>query len=176
MSDEADPLPRPHYLSPSAWNRYETCPRMYWLSRQGLPRKAGMAASLGTAVHASIEDVLNMDLSGRDDGLTGWLPREAEGFLKTRWEEEKAAFMATPRRPDWKEDKWKEALKQQRGGIVLLLDHLGARELPHEGITVALWKRLQQLTIAVEGELRTSDGRLMGRLDLLFSDIDEHGK
>jgi hypothetical protein len=35
---------------------------------------------------------------------------------------------------------------------------------------------LQQLTIAVEGELRTSDGRLMGRLDLLFSDIDEHGK
>ena len=175
MSDGAETVPRPHQLSPSAWNRYETCPRMYWLSRQRLPRKAGMAASLGTAVHASIEDVLNMDLAGRDDNEAGWLPREAEGFLKTRWEEEKAAFMATPRRPNWKEDKWKEALKQQRGGIVLLLDHLGARELPHDKITVALWKRLQQLTIAVEGELRTSDGRLMGRLDLLFADIAEDG-
>ena len=38
-----------HMISPSSWNRFETCPRMYWLSRQGLPRKAGMAASLGTA-------------------------------------------------------------------------------------------------------------------------------
>ena len=134
-----------------------------------------MAASLGTAVHASIEDLLNLDLSGRGDKEAGWLPREAERVLKIRWEEEKAVFMATPRRPNWKEDKWKEALKQQRGGVVLLLDHLGARELPHEQITVALWKRLQQLTIAVEGELKTSDGRLMGRLDLLFADMAEDG-
>ena len=104
---------------------------MYWLSRQRLPRKAGMAASLGTAVHASIEDLLNLDLSGRGDKEAGWLTREAERVLKTRWEEEKAVFMATPRRPNWKEDKWKEALKQQRGGVILLLDHLGARELPH---------------------------------------------
>ena len=134
-----------------------------------------MAASLGTAVHASIEDLLNLDLSSRKDGDVGWLPGEAERILKVRWEEEKAVFLATPRRPNWKEDKWKEALKQQRGGVILLLDHLGARELPHDQITVALWKRLQQLTIAVEGELRTSDGRLMGRLDLLFADMAEDG-
>ncbi|DAC35920.1 MAG TPA: DUF2800 domain-containing protein, partial [Candidatus Poseidoniales archaeon] len=63
-----------HRLSPSSWNRYETCPRMYWLSRQGLPRKAGMAASLGTAIHASIEDVLNMDISDRPKASMGWLP------------------------------------------------------------------------------------------------------
>lgn len=175
MSEDETPSPRPHSLSPSAWNRYETCPRMYWLSRQRLPRKAGMAASLGTAVHASIEDLLNLDLSSRKDGDVGWLPGEAERILKVRWEEEKAVFLATPRRPNWKEDKWKEALKQQRGGVILLLDHLGARELPHDQITVALWKRLQQLTIAVEGELRTSDGRLMGRLDLLFADMAEDG-
>ena len=68
---------------------------MYWLSRQRLPRKAGMAASLGTAVHASIEDLLNMDLEGRDGGETGWLPLTAEGFLRTRWDEEKEVFMAT---------------------------------------------------------------------------------
>ena len=52
-----------HRLSPSSWNRFETCPRMYWLSRQGLPRKAGMAASLGTAIHASIEDLLKATLA-----------------------------------------------------------------------------------------------------------------
>lgn len=166
---------RPHQLSPSAWNRYETCPRMYWLSRQRLPRKAGMAASLGTAVHASIEDLLNMSLDGRVDDDAGWLPLAAEGFLKDRWEEEKAVFHATPRRPDWKESKWNEAKKQQKGGIILLLDHINARELPHERITVALWKHLQSLAIAVEGELVTSDARLMGRLDLLFAELDENG-
>ena len=80
---------KPHTLSPSAWNRFETCPRMYWLSRQRLPRKAGMAASLGTAVHASIEDLLQVDIAGRKSGETHWLPEMAEKFLKQRWEEEK---------------------------------------------------------------------------------------
>ena len=64
---------RPHMLSPSAWNRYETCPRMYWLSRQRLPRKAGMAASLGTAVHASIEDLLLTDYSDIGNDQDNWL-------------------------------------------------------------------------------------------------------
>ena len=176
MEESSPPQPREHRLSPSAWNRYETCPRMYWLSRQRLPRKAGMAASLGTAVHASIEDLLNMDLEGRDGSETGWLPLTAEGFLKTRWDEEKEVFMATPRRPDWKDAKWSEAKKQQRGGIVLLLDHIGAKHLGHEQVTVALWRHLQSLTIAVEGELVTSDSRLMGRLDLLFADVDAEGQ
>ncbi len=148
---------------------------MYWLSRQRLPRKAGMAASIGTAVHASIEDLLNMNLDGRSGNETGWLPLSAEQFLKQRWDEEKEIFMATPRRPDWKDAKWSEAKKQQRGGIVLLLDHVGVKHLGHEQVTVALWRHLQSLTIAVEGELKTGDGRLMGRLDLLFADVDENG-
>ena len=84
--------------------------------------------------------------------------------------------MATPRRPDWKDAKWSEAKKQQRGGIVLLLDHINAKHLAHEQVTVALWRHLQSLTIAVEGELKTSDGRLMGRLDLLFADVDDAGE
>ena len=54
-----------------------------------------MAASLGTAVHASIEDLLNMDLDGRSADETGWLPLTAEGFLKTRWDEEKACLLYT---------------------------------------------------------------------------------
>ena len=67
---------------------------MYWLSRQRLPRKAGMAASLGTAVHASIEDLLQVDISNRISDETHWLPDMAEGFLKTRWNEEKEIFLA----------------------------------------------------------------------------------
>ena len=83
---------RKHSLSPSAWNRYETCPRMYWLSRQGLPKKTGMAASLGTAVHASIEDLLQIDLSGREPSESNWLINEGNECLRKRWEEEKQLF------------------------------------------------------------------------------------
>ena len=166
---------RQHQLSPSAWNRYETCPRMYWLSRQRLPRKAGMASALGTAVHGSIEDLLHIDLEGHSNEEVGWLPLTAEGFLKTRWEEERQHFLATPRRPDWKDSKWGEAQQQQHGAIVLLLDHIGARHLDHSKVSVALWRHVQSRIIAVEGELKTSDGRLMGRLDLLFADVDSSG-
>ena len=149
---------------------------MYWLSRQGLPRKAGMAASVGTAVHASIEDLLNIDLSGKEDAESGWITEVGERLLKQRWEEEKAVFMATPRRPKWKEEKWKDATQHQRGGIIMLLDHVGVRGLDHSRITVALWKRIQSTAIAIEGELKTSDGRLMGRLDLLMADLGEDGQ
>tara|TARA_B100001093_G_scaffold519041_1_gene606141 strand:+ start:14617 stop:15720 length:1104 start_codon:yes stop_codon:yes gene_type:complete len=148
---------------------------MYWLSRQGLPRKAGMAASLGTAVHASVEDLLQFDISAFGDDEAGWLPLEGERLLKARWEEEKKSFMETPRRPQWKEEKWKEALRHQRGAIRMLLEHVGIRALDSERITGALWRRIQKLAIAVEGELKTVDGRLMGRLDLLMADVDENG-
>ncbi|MEZ8160279.1 MAG: PD-(D/E)XK nuclease family protein, partial [Candidatus Poseidoniaceae archaeon] len=145
MAEQSTPEPRPHMLSPSAWNRYETCPRMYWLSRQGLPRKAGMAASLGTAVHASVEDLLLHDISHIADAESEWLPEHAERILKVRWEEEKAIFDATPRRPQWKEDKWKDAIRNQRGAVMMLLDHVGVRSLEQERITGALWRRIQKL-------------------------------
>jgi hypothetical protein len=164
-----------HTLSPSAWNRFETCPRMYWLSRQKLPRKAGMAASVGTAVHASVEDLLQIDLSSRKPDETHWLPEVAESFLKTRWEEEKEIFLATPRRPMWKEKEWDKAKKMQRGAIKMLLEFVGAPGVTPLKTTIALWKNLLSRVIAVEGELRTSDDRLMGRLDMLFADVDDKG-
>jgi len=167
---------RKHRLSPSAWNRYETCPRMYWLSRQGLPKKAGMAASMGTAIHASIEDLLQIDLSGREPSESDWIFAEANSMLRKRWEEEKEVFHATPRHSNWKEEKFREAQKQQKGAINMLLDHVGIQGLSHERITVALWKKIQSLVIAVEGELVTVDGHLMGRLDLLLAIVDEKGR
>jgi len=176
MAGETPPAVREHMLSPSAWNRYETCPRMYWLSRQRLPRKAGMAASLGTAVHASIEDLLLNDYSNIGNQQDDWLPEEALRVLKLRWEEEKEVFMNTPRRPKWKEEKWKEAIKQQRGGVIMLLDHVGIQGLDHKRITGALWRKIQKHAIAVEGELKTKDGRLMGRLDLLLADVNDAGE
>ena len=176
MAGESPTANREHMLSPSAWNRYETCPRMYWLSRQRLPRKAGMAASLGTAVHASIEDLLLNDYSSIGNQQDDWLPKEAIRVLKLRWEEEKEVFMNTPRRPKWKEEKWKEAVKQQRGGVIMLLAHIGIQGLDHKRITGALWRKIQKHAIAVEGELKTKDGRLMGRLDLLLADVNEAGE
>ena len=142
---------RQHTLSPSAWNRFETCPRMYWLSRQKLPRKAGMAASLGTAVHASIEDLLQIDLRGKDPTETHWLPDMAEKFLRSRWQEEKEIFLATPRRPSWKEKDWDKAKKMQRGAIKILLEFIGASEITPLKTTVQIWKILLSRVIAVEG-------------------------
>ena len=176
MADGVEHEPVSHMISPSSWNRFETCPRMYWLSRQRLPRKAGMAASLGTAVHASVEDLLQEDYSHIGNSEDGWLPREGERLLKIRWEEEKAIFHSTPRRPQWKEDKWKEAINHQKGAIRMLLDHVGIIGLDQHKITGALWRKIQSLAIAVEGELKTKDGKLMGRLDLLMADVDSNGK
>ena len=54
-----------YQLSPSSWNRYEECPRKYWLSRQSLPRKVGMPIVIGNAIHNSVEDLCNFDISNK---------------------------------------------------------------------------------------------------------------
>ena len=46
----------------------------------------------------------------------------------------------------------------------MLLDHVGIIGLDQNKITGALWRKVQSLAIAVEGELKTKDGKLMGRL------------
>ena len=104
---------------------------------------------LGTAVHASIEDLLNMDLEGRDGGETGWLLLTAEGFLKTRWDEEEV-FMTTPRRPDWKDAKWTKP-KSSNEVASSSCSTTSVPSIWSEQVTVAL-RHLQSLTIAVEGE------------------------
>ncbi|MED5350082.1 MAG: PD-(D/E)XK nuclease family protein [Candidatus Thermoplasmatota archaeon] len=170
------PPNRPHTLSPSAWNRFEACPRQYWLSRQGLPKKAGMAASLGTAVHASIEDLAQIDLTNRDDAETNWMPSLAADFLKHRWEEEKSVFMKTPRRPKWKEEDYPKAKKHQVGAIHLLLKFVKLPTCSLEEITIGMWKKVLSCVLAVEAELRTSDDKLMGRLDLLMAEKSQSGE
>ena len=108
QSDESESSLQPeegfiaHQLSPSSWNRYEECPRKYWLSRQGLPRKASMPAALGNAVHNSVEDLCNLDLADREDDEAGWLPATAKAVLDRHWQIEKDNFLETTRHPRWK--------------------------------------------------------------------------
>ena len=64
-----------HQLSPSSWNRFEECPRKYWLSRQKLPKKASMAASLGNVIHNSMEEICNLNFNDLNDFEVGWLPK-----------------------------------------------------------------------------------------------------
>ena len=109
-----------HQLSPSSWNRYEECPRKYWLSRQGLPRKASMPAALGNAVHNSVEDLCNLDLAGREDDESDWLPATAKAVLDRHWQIEKDNFLETPRHPRWKEEQITKAHDGLIGALNIL--------------------------------------------------------
>ena len=166
---------RGHILSPSAWNRFESCPRQFWLSKQRLPRKTSMAAAIGTIVHASIEDIIGENLTGRDPKESGWMPTLANRVLRKRWEEEKEIFFKTPRHPEWKDSEWDNAKNQQYGAIELLLTKVGASGLDANLITIKLWRQVQRIILSCEGELRSTDGRLMGRMDLLLAKFDAEG-
>ena len=166
---------RGHILSPSAWNRFESCQRQFWLSKQRLPRKTSMAAAVGTIVHASIEDIIGENLTGRDPQESGWMPSLANKVLRERWEEEKEVFFKTPRHPEWKDSEWDNAKNQQYGAIELLLTKVGASGLDANLITVKLWRQVQRIILSCEGELRSPDGRLMGRMDLLLAKFDDEG-
>ena len=57
----------------------------------------------------------------------------------------------------------------------MLLELVGAKGVTPLKTTIGTWKNVLSRVIAVEGELRTSDNRLMGRLDMLFADVDANG-
>lgn len=164
-----------HSLSPSAWNNFEACPRKFWLSRQRLPRKTGMAAALGTAVHDSVEDLCNLDLSSHSDEEVGWLPRTAKQILTRQWEDEREKFFNTARHPKWKEEEFENAQKQLIGALNILFKKAGHKQVSLASVSVRQWKDIQDMVLAAEGTLRSSCGRLMGRLDLLIADRDEDG-
>ena len=160
-------------ISPSSWNRFEECPRKYWLSRQRLPRKASMAASMGTAIHNSVEDLCNLDFSGRGDEEIGWLHSSCRETLQKRWEEERTLFSETPRHPRWKDESFSVALDGLIGAISILFDKamLPLEEL--SSVTVKTWKQVQDIVVATEANLESKCGRLMGRLDLLIKDLED---
>ena len=165
-----------HQLSPSSWNRFEECPRKYWLSRQGLPRKASMPAALGNAVHNSVEDLCNLNLLERDDDEVGWLPATAKAVLDRHWQIEKDNFLGTPRHPRWKGEQITKAHDGLIGALNILFSKSTVEIQNFSEVSVATWKKVQSIVLANEGTLVSECGRMMGRLDLLVADIDENGE
>ena len=132
-----------------------------------------MAASMGTAIHNSVEDLCNLDISDRDDDETGWLHSCSRETLEKRWEEEKILFSETPRHPRWKDESFSTALDGLIGAISILFDKA---MLPVEGlssVSVKTWKQVQDIVVATEERLESQCGRLMGRLDLLIKDLED---
>ena len=60
-----------------------------------------MPAAMGTAVHNSVEDICNLDLSDREDAEIGGLPPTAKAILDRHWALEKDVFLVTPRHGRW---------------------------------------------------------------------------
>ncbi len=173
---EMDENFRAHQLSPSSWNRYEQCPRKYWLSRQKLPRKASMPASLGNAVHNSVEDICNLDLNGRDTDESGWMTPTAKAILDRHWKIERESFLATPRHPRWKEELITQAHDGLVGALNILCGKSNLSTTKLSELTIGDWRHVQSIVLANEGTLVSDCGRLMGRLDLLVADLDSAGQ
>ena len=132
-----------------------------------------MAASMGTAIHNSVEDMCNLDMSGREDEEIGWLHSSCRETLQKRWEEERTLFSGTPRHPRWKDESFSVALDGMIGAISILFDKamLPLEEL--SSVTVKIWKQVQDIVVATEANLESKCGRLMGRLDLLIEDLED---
>jgi len=164
-----------HQLSPSSWNRFEECPRKYWLSRQRLPRKASMPASLGNVIHNSMEEICNLDFTGHDDSEVGWLSKIMKKTIDKQWLIEKEIFLNTPRRPSWKSQSIGKAREGLVGALNLLLNKTKFAGKKFSEITIKDWNEIKLIVISNEESLISNDGRLIGRLDLLIDDLDEDG-
>tara|TARA_Y100001968_G_scaffold325311_1_gene366330 strand:+ start:1986 stop:3161 length:1176 start_codon:yes stop_codon:yes gene_type:complete len=162
-----------HRLSPSSWNTFEECPRKYWLSRQGLPKKASMPASMGTAIHNSVEDLCNLDLVGMRDAESGWLDIASKEALDRHWEIERQIFQDTPRHPRWKPELITKANEGLRGALGILLVRARKPQRNLSDVTVRCWKEVQSMVLANEGYLESICGRVMGRLDLWIAEYKD---
>tara|TARA_B100000029_G_scaffold124793_1_gene118267 strand:+ start:1855 stop:2895 length:1041 start_codon:yes stop_codon:yes gene_type:complete len=131
-----------------------------------------MPASMGTAIHNSVEDLCNLDLSGRESSEVGWLPTTAKGVLEGHWKAEKKIFLDTPRHPRWKSQLISKANEGLEGALHILLDKAKVTEKQLSKITIGSWRKVQDIVLSNEGTLVSECGRLLGRLDLLISDLD----
>ncbi len=132
-----------------------------------------MAASMGTAIHNSVEDLCNLDISGRDDEETGWLQTSARAILEQRWEDERTLFMQTPRHPRWKEESFSKAHDGLIGALAIIFEKALLPVVELSSVSAQSWKQVQEIVIETEATLESECGRLMGRLDLLIKDLED---
>ena len=81
-----------------------------------------MAASLGTAIHNSVEDLCNLDISDRDADEVGWLDSVAKEVLDRNWRQERHEFEETPRHPRWKNEMFIKASDGLLGALGFLFE------------------------------------------------------
>ena len=132
-----------------------------------------MAATIGTAVHDSVEDFCNLDLSGQDADEVGWLPPTAKRILDLHWQKEKEIFLRTPRHPAFNDGEIVRAHDLLIGSLNMLIANAKIGTAKMSEVSIAQWREVQDTVLAAEGTLRSPCGRLMGRLDLLVKDLDE---
>jgi len=164
-----------YQLSPSSWNRFEECPRKYWLSRQGLPKKIGMPIVIGNAVHNSVEDICNIDMSDRDISEKEWLPKLSAEILSNHWQLQKDIFFEMKRHSGWKKNSYNKAREGLNKALLMLLSQAKILEVDLSKITIGMWNKVREIILANEGTMNSNCGKLMGRLDLLLKDLDQGG-
>ena len=131
-----------------------------------------MPASLGTAIHNTVEDLCNLDISNRDEDEVGWFHSTAKDVLERNWKAERKQFMDTPRHPRWKTEMLSKAHDGLVGALGFLFEKAGLPKLELSDVSIQVWRQVQGIVLATEATLESDCGRLMGRLDLLILDPD----
>jgi len=131
-----------------------------------------MPASMGTAIHNTVEDLCNLDISDRDEDEVGWFHSTAIDVLERNWKAERKEFMETPRHPKWKTEMFSKAQDGLVGALGFLFEKAGLPKLDLSDVSIQVWRRVQGIVLATEATLESDCGRLMGRLDLLILDPD----
>ncbi len=131
-----------------------------------------MAASLGTAIHNTVEDLCNLDISDRDEQEVGWFQSTAREVLERNWKAERREFMETPRHPRWKHEMFSKAHEGLIGALGFLFEKAGLPKRDFSEVSTQTWRQVQSIVLATEATLESDCGRLMGRLDLLIIDPD----
>ena len=129
-----------------------------------------MAASVGTTIHNSVEDLCNLDLQSMGEGESDWLPAKAKDVLEGHWRAEKEKFDSTPRHPRWKPEQIKKAQDGLIGALNILLTKARMPQSSLSEVEVGTWRKVQGIVLENESTLVSKCGKLMGRLDLLIKD------
>ncbi len=108
-----------------------------------------MSASMGTAVHNSVEDLCNLDIEDRGPDEIEWLPPIAKEILDSHWEIEKEIFMETPRHPRWKDDMITKAYDGLVGALRILFSKSGIERFALSDVTIEMWKQVQSIVLAL---------------------------
>ena len=135
-----------------------------------------MPASLGTAIHNSVEDLCNLELSNREGDEVGWLQSAARDVLEGNWEAERKEFIDTPRHSRWKPEMFPKAFEGLVSALSILFEKAALPKSELTEVSIQSWRKVQAIILATEATLESDCGRLLGRLDLLILDKESEGK